>query len=892
MSTVLKAVEDVFRLVAQTTGQAIVVAGLILVTQWLFRKRLSPAWRYGLWLLLVARLLMPVSFHSGLSIFNLAKFKVNSPAQDLAAVNPQVSDRLGSPVSARAARPVSPPSTPPEPERQVARERVGAWDSVDTLRHGTPWPDWEAVAALVWLLGSGLFGLRLLWSNLWFSSRLARHLPLKDESVRQVFDGCVSALGVRGPVSLIQTTEVDSPAVWGLRHKRVLLPEGFTHRFSADELRCVFLHELAHLKRHDLEINWLVAALQVLHWFNPVVWFCFARMRADRELACDALALLRIGEGKSLSYGETIIKLLETLARPARVPGLLGISQDKRRMKQRIEMIATFKRPTGWSASALGLVGVLAAISLTDASKARLVTVAVPQRQLQEIAPVENHHPNQPGLLGRVLDPDGNPIAGALVKCQGFVWQTITDAQGRFEWKGLDKSYAFTVEKFGFRNQYAPALAPGTDENVITLERATIIGGRVIDRDTRAPIDQFEVYPARTVVNWVKPGINSYEQMAGHAGEFKYSFPDFRPPPDTALYIYAEGYAPQLSRPLTPADDGTEMTFELVKASPIAGNVLTPEGEPAANAEVRLWSGQLNFKDVTSHDRTNTDNHGRFSLPPALDGEITVNHDSGFARASWDQFRSDHTIRLAKWGRIKGHWPKPLPESRRVWLKPIDWAEPFTFQPRWVTTAAQVSASGDFEFEDGVPPGEYKLGEVLDLPINNPGGGSSRMLLSSERVHLIVEAGQTAVVEVPDGVSVVGRVDLAPDPALTNRHLPIVELDSKSAALDFKYPNPNALSARENLVRLQAYREEVLNYWLSPTGKGIRRAERRFKTHTDVDGNFRLEHVPAGDYVLVINAQGGLGGVNHAQFHREISIPSSTAITPIELGLLRLAVNH
>ena len=42
---------------------------------------------------------------------------------------------------------------------------------------------------------------------------------------------------------------------------------------------------LGHLKRRDIPTGWVMAALQILHWFNPVVWWGFQRMRADRELA-------------------------------------------------------------------------------------------------------------------------------------------------------------------------------------------------------------------------------------------------------------------------------------------------------------------------------------------------------------------------------------------------------------------------------------------------------------------------------------------------------------------------------------------------------------------------------------------------------------------------------
>src|SRR5580692_7328339 len=62
----------VFLWVLQSTWHAAVLAGLILLAQGLLRKRLPPSWRYGLWLLLIVRLLMPVPPQSAFSIFNLA----------------------------------------------------------------------------------------------------------------------------------------------------------------------------------------------------------------------------------------------------------------------------------------------------------------------------------------------------------------------------------------------------------------------------------------------------------------------------------------------------------------------------------------------------------------------------------------------------------------------------------------------------------------------------------------------------------------------------------------------------------------------------------------------------------------------------------------------------
>jgi len=50
---------------------------------------------------------------------------------------------------------------------------------------------------------------------------------------------------------------------------------------------------LAHLKRRGIYLGWLTSLLQILHWFSPIIWFAFYRMRADWELACDALVLTR-----------------------------------------------------------------------------------------------------------------------------------------------------------------------------------------------------------------------------------------------------------------------------------------------------------------------------------------------------------------------------------------------------------------------------------------------------------------------------------------------------------------------------------------------------------------------------------------------------------------------
>jgi Tol biopolymer transport system component len=136
---------------------------------------------------------------------------------------------------------------------------------------------------------------------------------------------------------------------------------------TPEEMRYVFLHELAHLRRHDIYLGWLTSLLQVLHWFNPLVWFAFYRMRADRELACDALVLTRTGQDKSHEYGGAILGLVRRFSRSRRLPAMAGIIENRSQLKRRIAMIAQFKNNSyRWSPLPVLLIVAIGCTSLSD----------------------------------------------------------------------------------------------------------------------------------------------------------------------------------------------------------------------------------------------------------------------------------------------------------------------------------------------------------------------------------------------------------------------------------------------------------------------------------------------------------------------------------------------
>jgi hypothetical protein len=135
------------------------------------------------------------------------------------------------------------------------------------------------------------------------------------------------------------------------------------------EIRLIILHELAHLKRRDVAGNWLITLATLLHWFNPFVWLLAARMRADRELACDEMVLANSDGREARAYGQTLLKLVEILAPAPAAPGqLVGILEGSSSMQRRVLMIAKFdpRHSSRWM-WALAILLLLAVTALTDA---------------------------------------------------------------------------------------------------------------------------------------------------------------------------------------------------------------------------------------------------------------------------------------------------------------------------------------------------------------------------------------------------------------------------------------------------------------------------------------------------------------------------------------------
>jgi hypothetical protein len=175
-------------------------------------------------------------------------------------------------------------------------------------------------------------------------------------------------MGVEPEVPVLVTEEMESPALVGWWRPVMVVPRRLIGELSMREWEFVFLHECAHLKRNDVLVNYWVAILGAVHWFNPVAWVVWPRVRADRELACDEQVVAATGEAGA--YGETLLKMFDGAhaAGEFRSPAAVGVIGTKAFFKRRIQMIAAFRKTPGWvTVPAMGLLLMVGAATLTSA---------------------------------------------------------------------------------------------------------------------------------------------------------------------------------------------------------------------------------------------------------------------------------------------------------------------------------------------------------------------------------------------------------------------------------------------------------------------------------------------------------------------------------------------
>ena len=360
--------ETAFHSALQASLAASVLAFLVLLVVLVFHKNLPPRWRYALWLLVMLRLLVPMTPSSSLSLFNLKNRALPVQAEALPHHMPAApplalaSQPERVPEMALAWTPPPSPIPPADGPKAASRPRLGA------------------AARYLWLAGAAGYLLLVLLQHRRLSNWVKGQPALSTTRLTALVKEAQAMLRLAGDIPVIRVEGQGSPAVFRLRRPCLLLPGAVIDSLEDRELLLVILHELVHVRRRDVLLNWIAIVAQSLHWFNPVVWLVLKRWRGDRELVCDAEVMARLSPPQRHTYGFTLLKLAATFSEPLFARSVTPIIEHKHEIERRIIMIAKYKPMSHIAAAALVLsLAGLGALTFTRAAEQAPAAKLVPQ---------------------------------------------------------------------------------------------------------------------------------------------------------------------------------------------------------------------------------------------------------------------------------------------------------------------------------------------------------------------------------------------------------------------------------------------------------------------------------------------------------------------------------
>ena len=142
-----------------------------------------------------------------------------------------------------------------------------------------------------WLVG--VFCLTLRTIGGWWLIRKLRHSSLQKAShtLRIGLDRIRLQMGIPRFVDLRLSSRIAGPLTVGVIRPLILLPITALTSLSPEQLEVVLAHELAHIRRADYFWNILQTMIETLFFFHPAVWWISRRLREQRELCCDDIAV-------------------------------------------------------------------------------------------------------------------------------------------------------------------------------------------------------------------------------------------------------------------------------------------------------------------------------------------------------------------------------------------------------------------------------------------------------------------------------------------------------------------------------------------------------------------------------------------------------------------------
>ena len=329
---------SLFKLILSLSVSGSLLILTLLLCKPLVQHRLSKRWQYYIWLVVIARLLLPFTppvSAVGL-LFTQAELRTAPQISAVQAAAP-LPDEEALAISTSPA-----PSSPP-----------AAGDA-----HKSP-PSMLSHLGLLWLaVAAGLLLRKITIYQSFINYLRASCEEVSDIALLDRLAQLSAQAGVKRPLELSINPLISSPLLYGFFCPCIVLP---TASLPDADFQYTILHELTHYKRRDLFYKWLVQLVLCVHWFNPLVYWMNREISRVCELSCDEAVLQTLDTAQRRVYGDTLLHAMGNGGTYKSAPASVMLNESAALLKERLNAIMKFHKISRTAA----ILSVVFAILLT-----------------------------------------------------------------------------------------------------------------------------------------------------------------------------------------------------------------------------------------------------------------------------------------------------------------------------------------------------------------------------------------------------------------------------------------------------------------------------------------------------------------------------------------------
>ena len=316
-------INDFLRLMVSLSLSGGALTLLAALLNQILRGKMPRTFLYYLWLLVLARFLLPIGADWSLLNRLMSPSELTQKTESLSPIinTPQIAPSMPAMDISAASHQIQTSETP-HLFIESEQKEIMSWT-----------PSLSLILAVVW-------GIGVLFCITW---RLYEYRCLKQDlrqNLQPVWPWerkllCDHTKGMRVRPALQRSIAAESPLLVGLLHPVIWLPR---KKMNGLDLSHALRHELTHWRRRDLWLKWIAVLTACLHWFNPAAWYLIHVINRDCELSCDEQVVKGLSWLERASYGELLLHYAASNNSPTS-SSFASLGNQKQMLKERLQII-------------------------------------------------------------------------------------------------------------------------------------------------------------------------------------------------------------------------------------------------------------------------------------------------------------------------------------------------------------------------------------------------------------------------------------------------------------------------------------------------------------------------------------------------------------------------